>query len=146
MVSVERVLEYCDLQPESEMEILETKPSKEWPQYGIISGEKLNFSYHSSLPIVLKDLYFCIRSKEKVRSVVKGVNVVFVKLKYSCKVCTSVICSSVEHLLEYRNLSVHHKIEIHKITSSPKVCCPSPRPSSIFVSVDYQGLITNEEI
>jgi ATP-binding cassette subfamily C (CFTR/MRP) protein 4 len=70
MVSVERVLEYCDLEPESEMEIMETKPSKEWPQYGIISGEKLSFSYHPSLPVVLKDLYFCIRSKEKVKSIV----------------------------------------------------------------------------
>ena len=68
MVSVERVLEYCHLPPESELEIKKTKPSKEWPQYGIISGEKLCFCYHSSLPVVLKDLYFCIRSKEKVRN------------------------------------------------------------------------------
>ncbi|XP_028401399.1 multidrug resistance-associated protein 4-like [Dendronephthya gigantea] len=66
MVSVERVLEYCDLEPESELEVKESKPSKEWPQYGIISGEKLCFSYHSTLPRVLNDLYFCIRSKEKV--------------------------------------------------------------------------------
>ncbi|XP_046853156.1 ATP-binding cassette sub-family C member 4-like isoform X2 [Xenia sp. Carnegie-2017] len=66
MVSVERVLEYCDLEPESKIDNKEIKPSKEWPQFGIISAEKLSFSYHSSLPNVLKDLNFCIRSKEKV--------------------------------------------------------------------------------
>lgn len=66
MVSVERVLEYCNLEPESELQITDMKPNKEWPQYGIISGEKLCFSYHTSLPLVLKDLYFCVRSKEKV--------------------------------------------------------------------------------
>ena len=69
MVSVERILEYCDLEPESALEISETKPTIDWPKYGIISGEKLCFSYHSSLPMVLTDLYFCIRSKEKVRMV-----------------------------------------------------------------------------
>lgn len=67
MVSVERVLEYCDLEPESKIDNKEIKPSKEWPQFGIISAEKLSFSYHSSLPNVLKDLNFCIRSKEKAR-------------------------------------------------------------------------------
>ena len=68
MVSVERILEYCDLEPEGALEKSETKPGTDWPKYGIISGEKLSFAYHSSLPLVLKDLYFCIRSKEKVRT------------------------------------------------------------------------------
>ena len=81
MVSVERVLEYCDLQPESDLEIKETKPSKEWPQYGIISGEKLCFTYHSSLPFVLKDLYFCIRSKEKVNQYFSLMDALFIIAK-----------------------------------------------------------------
>ncbi|XP_057310387.1 ATP-binding cassette sub-family C member 4-like [Hydractinia symbiolongicarpus] len=65
MTSVERVFEYTKLEPEPDngasKDLRET-----WPEYGLISGEGASFAYHSSLPYVLKNLYFCIQPMEKV--------------------------------------------------------------------------------
>lgn len=66
MVSVERVQEYTCIEPEADLEVSECKPPDKWPEHGAITGENVRFSYHSSLPSVLKDISFTIKSKEKV--------------------------------------------------------------------------------
>ena len=66
MTSVERVLMYCELATEAEWENPSLALPPGWPTYGIITAESVSFQYHPSLPRVLKNMYFCVRAKEKV--------------------------------------------------------------------------------
>ena len=67
MTSVERVKSYSQLEPEGEWygDMSDVPPS--WPAYGLLSAEAMSFQYHLSLPRVLRNVYFCIRPKEKVK-------------------------------------------------------------------------------
>ena len=65
MTSTERILTYSSLEPEVEPDNPITPPDN-WPQYGIITGERVTFRYKDDGPLVLKGLNFCIRHKEKV--------------------------------------------------------------------------------
>ncbi|XP_065071380.1 ATP-binding cassette sub-family C member 4-like isoform X2 [Rhopilema esculentum] len=65
MTSTERIVEYCNLDPEPEIDT-KTVLSKGWPKYGIITAEGASFAHHKSLPYVLKTMFFCIRASEKV--------------------------------------------------------------------------------
>jgi len=69
MTSVERVNEYCYIDPEPPLESSdENKPETSWPEKGNIIFEKLSMKYAplSSANYVLKNLSFKIQSKEKV--------------------------------------------------------------------------------
>ena len=67
MISVERVLEYSKIPPEAALESdPEHKPPPDWPKHGIITGEGVCLKYSETAPCVLKELNFCVRSKEKV--------------------------------------------------------------------------------
>ncbi|XP_048247853.1 ATP-binding cassette sub-family C member 4-like isoform X3 [Haliotis rufescens] len=67
MISVERVLEYSQLPSEAPLDSSkDNKPPPNWPQHGIISGEKASLKYSQSGPNVLKDINFCVRAQEKV--------------------------------------------------------------------------------
>lgn len=64
-MSVERVLEYRDLEPEKEPK----KPlqlSVHWPEKGSIEFRKVFFKYFDEAEPVLRDLSFVVRSKEKI--------------------------------------------------------------------------------
>ena len=63
MVSVERVLEYINLPPESTTNII---PPPKWPQKGVISFRNASLKYGKRNRPVLKDLNFTITEKEKV--------------------------------------------------------------------------------
>eukprot|EP00794_Sanderia_malayensis_P020178 gene20178-22153_t len=65
MTSVERVLEYTELEPEAPSET-SIKPPDEWPQRGSIRFNKMTFAYDENLPNVLKGVTAHIRSNEKV--------------------------------------------------------------------------------
>ena len=67
MTSAERVIEYCNLEPEPDTDSREAL-SRGWPKYGIITAEGASFAHHKSLPYVLKTMFFCIRASEKVSS------------------------------------------------------------------------------
>ncbi|XP_057310595.1 ATP-binding cassette sub-family C member 4-like [Hydractinia symbiolongicarpus] len=65
MTSVERVFEYTKLEPEPDNGT--NKGLREtWPEKGSITSEGASFSYHTSLPCVLKKMDFCIRPMEKI--------------------------------------------------------------------------------
>ena len=64
MTSVERVVEYTKLQPESD-EVTKQTP-KEWPAYGKIKFNCVSLRYSPHDPWVLRKLTFDIRAKEKV--------------------------------------------------------------------------------
>ncbi|KAK3735137.1 hypothetical protein QZH41_000006 [Actinostola sp. cb2023] len=66
MTSVERVFEYCALEPEGTWTEPTYELSSAWPVHGIITAERLSLQYHPTLPRALKNVYFCIRAKEKV--------------------------------------------------------------------------------
>ncbi|CAH1780700.1 unnamed protein product [Owenia fusiformis] len=67
MTSVERIIEYTHLQSEAELDSgPNSKPPSDWPKHGIITGEKASFKYSEEAPVVLKNLYFCVRAQEKV--------------------------------------------------------------------------------
>ena len=66
MTSAERCFEYSELEPEID-DGKSKKLRDTWPEYGLITAEGASFAYHSSLPCVLRELNFCIRSREKVR-------------------------------------------------------------------------------
>lgn len=70
MTSVERILEYCNLEPEAPRET-DTKPPAGWPAKGEIEFDKMSFKYHKSLPRVLHSISCCIKPHEKVTSLSK---------------------------------------------------------------------------
>ncbi|KAI4565329.1 hypothetical protein MJT46_009672 [Ovis ammon polii x Ovis aries] len=65
MISVERVIEYIELEQEAPWE-LEFRPPPDWPNNGMIALSKVNFKYSSDGPLVLKDLTTDIKPGEKV--------------------------------------------------------------------------------
>jgi len=65
MMSVERIMELCHLEPEGEW-YGEVTPPGYWPELGLITAEGVSFKYHTTLPRVLRNLNFCIRPQEKV--------------------------------------------------------------------------------
>ncbi|XP_027412883.1 multidrug resistance-associated protein 4-like [Bos indicus x Bos taurus] len=65
MMSVERVIEYTDLEKEAPWE-LEYRPPPFWPPDGRISFFSVNFRYNSDSPLVLRNLETSIYSREKV--------------------------------------------------------------------------------
>lgn len=64
MTSVERVMEYTELENEAAWET--KKPPPGWPSKGLITFDQVNFSYCSNGPLVLKNLTAMFRPKEKV--------------------------------------------------------------------------------
>jgi ATP-binding cassette subfamily C (CFTR/MRP) protein 4 len=67
MTSVERVLEFSELESEPPLETTpENKPSKGWPPKGEVTFEKLTLRYSPSTPAVLKEISFTILPGEKV--------------------------------------------------------------------------------
>ncbi|XP_030884410.1 multidrug resistance-associated protein 4 isoform X3 [Leptonychotes weddellii] len=65
MISVERVMEYTDLEKEAPWEY-QKRPPPSWPQEGTIVFDNVNFSYSLDGPLVLKHLTALIKSREKV--------------------------------------------------------------------------------
>lgn len=67
MTSVERVLEYTNVEHERALESPPDKrPSKSWPEHGDVVFKNLYLKYNPSEPPVLRNLNFHINPKEKV--------------------------------------------------------------------------------
>jgi ABC-type multidrug transport system fused ATPase/permease subunit len=68
MIAVERVLDYSDLPSEAALTSEEEhRPPNDWPSKGKITGDNVCLRYSNTDPLVLKNIKFCIESKEKVR-------------------------------------------------------------------------------
>ncbi|CAL8268154.1 unnamed protein product [Lota lota] len=65
MTSVERVVEYTELESEGPWET-NTHPPRDWPANGSITFDRVNLSYSCDGPLVLKNLNVVIASREKV--------------------------------------------------------------------------------
>ncbi|XP_041940167.1 ATP-binding cassette sub-family C member 4-like isoform X1 [Alosa sapidissima] len=65
MTSVERVVEYTELESEAPWET-QKRPPPEWPQNGHITFDQVNFSYSKDGPLVLKNITATIKPTEKV--------------------------------------------------------------------------------
>uniref|UniRef100_A0A8C3ILT1 Multidrug resistance-associated protein 4 n=1 Tax=Chrysemys picta bellii TaxID=8478 RepID=A0A8C3ILT1_CHRPI len=65
MISVERVMEYTELEKEAPWES-NKRPPAEWPSQGVIAFENVNFTYSLDGPLALRHLSVLIKSKEKV--------------------------------------------------------------------------------
>lgn len=65
MMSVERVLEYRDLEPEKQPETPQ-KISESWPEAGRIQFRNVFYRYFTEGEPVLRGLSFVIRPKEKI--------------------------------------------------------------------------------
>ncbi|KAM6180104.1 ATP-binding cassette sub-family C member 4 isoform 2-T2 [Erethizon dorsatum] len=65
MISVERVMEYTDLEKEAPWEY-QKRPPPGWPYEGVIIFDNVNFTYSLDGPVVLKHLTALIKSTEKV--------------------------------------------------------------------------------
>ncbi|XP_048350845.1 ATP-binding cassette sub-family C member 4 isoform X2 [Sphaerodactylus townsendi] len=65
MISVERVMEYTELEKEAAWESSK-RPPPEWPTEGVIAFENVSFTYTLDGPLVLRHLSVLIKSKEKV--------------------------------------------------------------------------------
>ncbi len=79
MTSVERVVEYTELKNEAPWET-QTRPPPDWPSRGLVTLNKVNFSYSDDGPLVLKDIDATFHPNEKVRHlayIVFTYNVVF---------------------------------------------------------------------
>uniref|UniRef100_A0A674F431 Multidrug resistance-associated protein 4 n=1 Tax=Salmo trutta TaxID=8032 RepID=A0A674F431_SALTR len=65
MTSVERVVEYTELESEAPWET-DIRPPPDWPRHGFITFDQVNFSYYADSPPVLKNITAVFRSREKV--------------------------------------------------------------------------------
>ncbi|XP_012660474.1 multidrug resistance-associated protein 4 [Otolemur garnettii] len=65
MISVERVIEYTNLEKEAPWET-QKRPPASWPHEGMIIFDNVNFMYSLDGPVVLKHLTALIKSREKV--------------------------------------------------------------------------------
>ncbi|KAK6460723.1 hypothetical protein DFJ63DRAFT_320856 [Scheffersomyces coipomensis] len=65
-VSMERVVEYCNLKSEAPTEIPETKPEESWPTKGAVSFKNYSTRYRENLDPVLKELNIDIKPSEKI--------------------------------------------------------------------------------
>ncbi|KAG8452202.1 hypothetical protein GDO86_004119 [Hymenochirus boettgeri] len=65
MISVERVMEYTQLEKEADWESMK-RPPPDWPNCGMIRFENVNFSYSLDGPLVLRNLTALVRPQEKV--------------------------------------------------------------------------------
>lgn len=65
MTSVERVLEYTELESEAPWET-DKHPPPDWARHGFITFDRVNFSYSADSPVVLKNIIAVFRSREKV--------------------------------------------------------------------------------
>ncbi|SCU90307.1 LANO_0D08284g1_1 [Lachancea nothofagi CBS 11611] len=66
VVSVERIVEYCDLPPEAPAVIENCRPEKNWPSQGYIRFDNYSTRYRSNLDPVLKSLSLEIKPQEKI--------------------------------------------------------------------------------
>ncbi|XP_043642473.1 probable multidrug resistance-associated protein lethal(2)03659 [Drosophila teissieri] len=69
MISVERVIDYEEIEPEGALEApTDEKPPESWPEHGRIEFDHLSLRYkpHEKTESVLKSLSFVIKPKEKV--------------------------------------------------------------------------------
>jgi ATP-binding cassette, subfamily C (CFTR/MRP), member 1 len=66
IVSVERVLEYANLQSEAPDVIFKKRPNIGWPAHGQISIKNYSTRYREGLDPVLKDITLSIKSREKI--------------------------------------------------------------------------------
>ncbi|CAF0998002.1 unnamed protein product [Rotaria magnacalcarata] len=66
IVSVERVNEYAELEPEAPWEIAEKKPPNDWPATGEIQLNNLTVRYRENLKLVLKGVTVNIQPGEKI--------------------------------------------------------------------------------
>ncbi|XP_061571906.1 ATP-binding cassette sub-family C member 4-like [Cololabis saira] len=65
MTSVERVVEYTELESEAPWKT-EKQPPPDWPSQGMVTFSRVNFSYSSDGPLVLKDVSATFQPSEKV--------------------------------------------------------------------------------
>ena len=66
MISVERVIEYTDLEKEAPWKYFFHRLPPAWPHEGKIFFQNINLRYSLDGPLVLKDLTAVINSREKV--------------------------------------------------------------------------------
>ncbi|XP_068447107.1 ATP-binding cassette sub-family C member 4-like [Clinocottus analis] len=65
MTSVERVVEYTELESEAPWET-QKRPPPDWPNKGQVTFDRVNFSYSADGPVVLKDISATFQPNEKV--------------------------------------------------------------------------------
>lgn len=76
MTSVERVVEYTELESEAPWET-ETRPPPDWPRKGLVTFNQVNLSYSSDGPCVLKNISATFQPSEKVRELLFSANIFF---------------------------------------------------------------------
>ena len=65
MTSVERVVEYTELESEAPWET-QKRPPPDWPSRGMVTFNRVNFSYSTDGPPVLRDISATFQPSEKV--------------------------------------------------------------------------------
>ena len=65
MTSVERVVEYSELEPEAARHT-EKRPPDDWPSKGAIRFDNMSFAHAVNLPFILKGVTADIKPNEKV--------------------------------------------------------------------------------
>ncbi|XP_068575447.1 ATP-binding cassette sub-family C member 4-like isoform X2 [Cebidichthys violaceus] len=65
MTSVERVVEYTELESEAPWET-QKRPPLDWPNKGLVTFDRVSFSYSGDGPLVLKDISATFQPNEKV--------------------------------------------------------------------------------
>lgn len=75
LMSVERVMEYSELDTEKQPDKLE-KISQDWPRKGAIEFRKVFYRHFADAEPVLRQLSFTVQPKEKIGRTIKGFHIV----------------------------------------------------------------------
>lgn len=78
MTSVERVVEYTELESEAAWET-QRRPPPDWPSRGTLSFNRVNFSHSPDGPLVLRDISATFQPSEKVKRLLESNPVVWVE-------------------------------------------------------------------
>lgn len=76
MTSAERVLEYCDLEPEKQPKN-PLEVSQDWPTEGKVEFRNVFYRYFEDAEPVLRNLSFVVKPKEKIGTFVRQIERIF---------------------------------------------------------------------
>ncbi|XP_010027279.3 putative ABC transporter C family member 15 [Eucalyptus grandis] len=66
MISVERILQFTNIQSEAPLVIEDSRPDPEWPNEGKIELQELSIRYAPSLPVILKEMTCTFPGERKI--------------------------------------------------------------------------------
>lgn len=142
VVSVERIKQYSDVEPEAPWEIENSVLPKNWPEMGIIQFKNYDLRYREGLDLILHDVSFTINSGERIGIVGRtGAG----KSSLTLALFRIVEAAGGQILIDGQDIS---KIGLHALRSKLTIIPQDPVlfSGSLRLNLDPSGLKTDDEV